>query len=122
MANTNKIYWADKLGAISAFLCIVHCLAAPVLLTMGVSFLHHPVIAFLFILVAFISIYKTTKGRLFIGLSILLWIAFTGFVVSILLEDYAEIFEYTMYFFSISIIIGHLYNMRYHQNETKQFH
>jgi hypothetical protein len=80
---------------------------------MGVSFLHNPVIAFLFILIAYVSIYKTTKGKLFNDLSILLWIAFTGFVISIILEERSEIFKYTMYLFSISIIIGHFYNMRY---------
>jgi hypothetical protein len=114
MTKTNNINWADKLGMVSAFLCIIHCLAAPLLLTMGVSFLHHPVIAFGFILVAFISIYKVTKGKLFDVISILLWIAFTGFVISIVLEERAEIFEYLMYLFSASIIAGHLYNLRFY--------
>lgn len=106
-----RIYWADKLGVISAILCIIHCLATPLLLTIGVSFLNNPVIAFLFITVAFLSIYKSTKGKLFEGVSILLWIAFTGFVISILLEELAAIFEYTMYLFSALIILGHLYKI-----------
>ena len=112
MTNTNKIYWADKLGIASAFLCIVHCLAAPVLLTIGINFLHHPVIAFLFILIAFISIYKTTKGKLFNDLSILLWIAFTGFVLSILLEERFSFFEYMIHLFSLVIIVVHFYFIR----------
>jgi len=113
MVQIKKTNWADKLGIASAILCIIHCLAAPLLLTMGVSFLHNPVIAFLFILIAYVSIYKTTKGKLFNDLSILLWIAFTGFVISIVFEASSEIFEYTMYIFSIIIILGHFYNMRY---------
>jgi membrane-associated HD superfamily phosphohydrolase len=113
MIQTKKIYWADKLGAISAMLCIVHCLAVPSLLTMGIGFLDNPIIAFLFISIAFLSIYKATKGKLFKGIGIFLWVAFIGFVTSILLEERAEIFEYLMFFFSISIVLGHLYNMKY---------
>lgn len=112
MTQTKKIYWADKLGAFSAFLCIVHCLAVPTFLTMGIGYLNHPVIAILFIIIAFLSIYKVTKRKLYKGFSILLWIAFSGFVVSILLEKYSVIFEYGMFIFSVMIIIGHLYNIR----------
>lgn len=113
MTQTNKISWADKLGIISAVTCIVHCLAAPTLLTLGIRFFDNPVIAFLFIIIAFISIYKTTKGKKIFWLNILLWFAFTGFVISIVLEERAEIFEYLMYFFSIVIVIGHYYNIKY---------
>jgi len=113
MTIAKKINWADKLGIASAILCIIHCLAAPLLLTMGISFLHNPVIALLFIIIAFISIYKTTKGSLFNKLSIILWIAFCGFVLSIILEERSKIFKYTMYLSSIILIIGHSYKMHY---------
>ncbi|MGK0307896.1 MAG: hypothetical protein ACI8RP_000852 [Urechidicola sp.] len=112
MSQTKKIYWADKLGAISAFICIIHCLAVPTLLAMGIGFLSNPIIAFLFIMIAFISIYKTTKRNFMQTISVFLWVAFIGFVISMLLEEHAEIFEYGMFVFSILIILGHIYNMR----------
>jgi len=112
MIQTKKIYWADKLGAFSALLCIIHCLAVPTLLALGIGFLSNPLIAFLFILTAFISIYKATNGKFKEGISVFLWIAFIGFVICVLLEERAEIFEYGMFVFSISIIIGHFYNIR----------
>jgi membrane-associated HD superfamily phosphohydrolase len=112
MIQTKKIYWADKLGFISAILCVLHCLAVPSLLTMGIGFLNNPIISFLFISTALLSIYKVTKGKLFKGISIFLWVAFIGFVISILLEERAEIFEYFMFFFSALIIFIHFYNMR----------
>lgn len=112
MMQTKKIYWADKLGAISAFLCIIHCLAIPAFLALGVSFLNNPIIAFLFVLTAFISIYNTTKGKFTKGISLYLWFSFIGFVGSIIFEERAEIFEYTMFIFSLLIILGHLYNIR----------
>jgi hypothetical protein len=112
MIQTNKIYWADKLGAISAFICIIHCLAVPTFLAMGIGFLSNPIIAFLFIIIAFFSIYKATKGKFSKGINVFLWVAFIGFVISILLEERAEIFEYGMFIFSILIIVGHIYNMR----------
>jgi hypothetical protein len=113
MTVTTKIYWADKLGAVSAILCIAHCLAVPTLLAMGIGFISHPIIAYLFIGIAFTSIYKATKGNILKPISIFLWIAFIGFVISMLLENQAEVFEYTMFLFSALIIMGHLYNMRY---------
>jgi hypothetical protein len=112
MIQTKKIYWADKLGAISAFLCIIHCLAVPTLLALGISFLGNPIVAFLFIIIAFISIYKATNGKLTKGINVFLWVAFIGFVISILLEERAEIFEYGMFLFSTLIIFGHFYNIR----------
>ncbi|ARV08428.1 hypothetical protein BTO05_01745 [Winogradskyella sp. PC-19] len=117
MIQTNKIYWADKLGIVSAILCMIHCLAVPTLLTMGISFLNNPVIAILFILIAFVSIYKTTKRNFYKGVSVLLWIAFAGFVISIILEERAQIFQYTMYLSSVSIIIGHLYSIKSNTNQ-----
>ncbi|MDO5970087.1 MerC domain-containing protein [Flavivirga aquimarina] len=112
MTQTKKIYWADKLGVFSSLLCIVHCLAVPTFLSLGIGFLNNPIIAFLFILVAFISIYKATNGKFIKGISVFLWVSFIGFVISILLEEHAEIFEYGMFLFSSSIILGHFYNMR----------
>ena len=115
MIEIKKIHRADKLGAISAFICIIHCLAVPTLLTLGIGFLSNPIIAFLFIIIAFISIYRATNRKFTEGNSIFLYVAFVGFVgfvISILLEERAEIFEYGMFVFSISIILGHIYNMR----------
>lgn len=113
MTTTKNIYWADKLGAISAFLCIIHCLAVPTFLAMGIGFLSNPIIAYLFILIAFISIYKTTNGNFKKGNNLFLWVVFIGFVISILLEERHEIFEYGMHIFSTLIIVGHFYNIRY---------
>jgi hypothetical protein len=112
MSQTKNIYWADKLGAISAVLCIIHCLTVPAFLAIGISFMSNPIIAFLFIIVAFFSIYKATNGKFTKGINVFLWVAFIGFVISILLEERAEIFEYGMFLFSISIIFGHIYNIR----------
>ena len=112
MSQSKKIWWSDKLGVISAFICLIHCLAVPSLLAMGISFLGNPIITFLFILIAFISIYKTTKGNSIQAGSVFLWVAFLGFVISMLLEERAKIFEYAMFTFSIFIISGHVYNMR----------
>jgi hypothetical protein len=118
MENTRQIIWADKLGAISAFLCIIHCLAVPALLTLGVSFIEHPVIAYLFMGIAFVSIFNATKGNSRSKVSIILWTGFIGFVACLILEEHGEIYEYGMYVFSITIIAGHLYNLYFKTNTT----
>ncbi len=113
MTHSKKIYWAYKLGAISAFLCIVHCLTVLILLTLGIGFISNPIIAYLLITIAFVSIYKTTNIRFLEPISIFLWLAFIGFSISMQLE--AEVFEYTMFLFSTFIILGHFYNMKYYR-------
>lgn len=112
MIQQKKIHWADKLGAISALLCIIHCLAVPTLLALGIGFLSNPIVAFIFIIIAFISIYKATDGKFATRIGAFLWVAFIGFVTSILLEERAVIFEYGMFLFSTLIIVGHIYNIR----------
>jgi hypothetical protein len=111
MILIKKIKWEDKLGVISALLCMVHCLATPTLLALGVSFLSNPIIAFLFMFIAFISIYKATDGKFVWGSSVFLWMSYIGFVISLVLEERADIFEFGMFLFSIAIIIGHSYNI-----------
>ena len=112
MIQTKKLHWADKLGIINATLCIIHCLSLPILLSIGVNFLSNPLFAFAFIFVTFISIYNSTKGKNSRSVSKYLWVAFTGFVISTLFEEHSVLLEYGMYFFSIGIILGHIYNVK----------
>jgi hypothetical protein len=39
-------------------------------------------------------------------------VSFIGFVISLALEERADIFEFGMFLFSAAIIIGHSYNIR----------
>lgn len=112
MIQSLKKHWADKLGITSAALCIIHCLALPTLMAMGVGFLDNPIITFLFIIIAFISIYSTNKGNASRRLAIFLWIAFCGFIASIFLEEKSILFEYGTYVFSTAIIVGHLIRIK----------
>ena len=109
LKNTN---WEDKLGVISALLCMVHCLVTPTLLALGINFLNNPIIVFLFIFIAFISIYKATKGKFTNRISVFLWVPFIGFIISLVLEERVKIFEFGMFLFSVAIVIGHSYNIR----------
>jgi hypothetical protein len=108
----NKIYWADKLGITSAFLCLIHCIVFPFLLTLNLGFLSNPIISFLFVGLSLLSIYKVTQGKFLEKKSIFLWLSFFGLISTILLEEVSIIFEYFVYFFSVCIIFGHLYNVR----------
>lgn len=111
MTNTNKIYWADKLGITNGILCLIHCLAFPFLLTLNIGFLSSPILSFLFIGISFLSIYKVTLGKIKKKISVFLWVSFFGLISAILLEEVSAIFEYLVYFFSISIVAGHLFNV-----------
>lgn len=115
MIQTLKKHWTDKLGILSATLCMIHCLSLPVLMSMGVGFLDNPFITSLFVFIAFISIYNSPEAKVSKQLTLFLWVAFGGFVLSLLLEEKAKLFEYGTYLFSIAIIVGHLIRIKYNE-------
>lgn len=116
MIQRMKNQWADKLGIISAILCMLHCLALPSLMIMGFGFLGNPMVTASFVGISFISIYAISKKKSSQRLITFLWIVYIGLVISIVLEEKSNLFEYASYLFSLAIIVGHLLHMRYSES------
>lgn len=108
-----KINKADLIGILSSSICLVHCLATPLLMAFGAGFLTNPFYEYLFLILSFISIYKATQNNDSIKIAFILWISFSGFLFSTLFHEKYDWLHYSGYFFAILIIIGHTLNIKH---------
>lgn len=104
---------ADVMGIISSSLCVIHCIATPLLLTFGASFFTHPVFQYLFLGISLLSIIKVTKQSGHLKINVLLWVSFIGFCLATLLEDELAGAEIIGYAFATLIITGHVLHIRH---------
>ena len=119
MINTIKLNKADIIGVLSSSICLVHCIATPLLIAFGAGFLTNPFFKYLFLIISFISILKATEKITHPKNSFLLWVSFWGFLFSTLLQEEFHWLLYSGYFFALLIITGHLLNIKYYKQFTK---
>ncbi|WP_375559962.1 MerC domain-containing protein [Bernardetia sp. OM2101] len=139
LKNRIKYINSDFIGAMSAFLCIIHCAIVPIL--MGVhSFYyaggaltstshtehshssldffslfegsHWHALDYFFIVITMIAVFFATRRSVLSWITTGLWSAASLFVVSILLEEYVNGIEYLAYLASALLIIFHFLNQR----------
>ena len=118
--STTKINKADLIGILSSSICLVHCVATPLLLAFGASFITNPFFKYLFLIISFVSIFKATENITSKKISLLLWISFWGFLFSTLFQEEYEWLHYSGYLFAILIIIGHILNIKHCRECSKQ--
>jgi hypothetical protein len=111
--NTTKINKADLIGILSSSICLVHCVATPLLIAFGAGFITNPFFKYLFLIISFVSIFKATENITSKKISLLLWISFWGFLFSTLFQEEYEWLHYSGYLFAILIIIGHILNIKH---------
>lgn len=118
--NTTKINKADLIGILSSSICLLHCLATPLLIAFGAGFITNPFFKYLFLIISFVSIFKATENITSKKISLLLWISFWGFLFSTLFQEEYEWLHYSGYLFAILIIIGHILNIKHCRECSKQ--
>ena len=112
----------DFIGALAAFLCLIHCIATP-LLFLYASKLHlsntatdwWPMMDILFISLSFYAILKIKTQQTPKWVQASLWISWLG-MCFIILNEKLEIIplkEEVIYIPSIFLILLHLYNIRF---------
>lgn len=118
-----RSFLADYTGIIAAFVCLIHCLAAPVLLgaTAGMQghehhadtpwYLHH-FWDYIFLAIGFLAVRYSANHTPLKWMKVLLWFSFLALGMSIFLEHYSEVFRNLVYVASSLLIGSHLYNMR----------
>ena len=111
--NTTKINKGDLIGILSSSICLVHCVATPLLIAFGAGFITNPFFKYLFLIISFVSIFKATENITSKKISLLLWISFWGFLFSTLFQEEYEWLHYSGYLFAILIIIGHILNIKH---------
>lgn len=113
MQQTKTYGYANITGIINSSICILHCIATPILIGLGASFLESPIFAYLFIAIAFATIFNAAKRTSSKKIKIALWIGFTGLSLSLLLEETWAGFEYMGYIFSAMLIVTHILNIKH---------
>lgn len=102
---------ADGLGIVNSALCIVHCLAMPVLIAAGASFFQHPLIGWAFVILAYLAVRSAIRSRNNARIALILGIGWALFAVGIVLESQYTGLEALTYIGSTVLIAGHLLNV-----------
>ncbi len=116
---------ANILGVAASSLCLVHCLATPLLFTIHTGQLHHShshpfwwgLIDIFFIFISLFAVHWSTKNTSKNGMKYALWISWV-FLATIIINEKLEILEIKeelIYLPSISLVLLHLYNRTYCQ-------
>ena len=104
---------SDFVGIISSSICAVHCIATPMLIAIGANFLSSSWLKFVFVIIAFLAIYRATIHSPFLKISLMLWVSFWIFLFSLFLEKTYPMLEYSGLIASAGIVTGHVMNIRY---------
>lgn len=112
--------YSDYLGIASATICLIHCLAGPVVL--GATAHAHDGHAahwladhrwdYFFLLLGLAAVWYSARHTAHRAMKVLLWLTYAFLAASILLETQAWIFRYLVYGASAGLIVAHLLNLR----------
>jgi len=99
----------DGLGIINSAICIVHCLAMPVLIA-AAGFFDHPSVSWVFIVLAFLAVRRAIRSNNNAHVAMVLGIGWGSFAFALVLEGMDDRFEWLAYAGSLILIIGHVLN------------
>jgi|SRR5690606_26217631 hypothetical protein len=103
---------ADLVGLVNTTICLVHCLALPVVVSLGGAFFAHPVASWLFVAMAFVAVYFATRRGAHRRVAGLLWGAALLFGAALLLEPMWHWMHDVSLVGSALLIVGHVLNWR----------
>ncbi len=112
---------ADILGIISSVLCIIHCLAIPVIIAFGMisnSFGHHHHyhwLDYIFVGLAAFAVYYASLKAANNTLKIGLWLSLVVFSSGIFLHEVSHDFLYLSLVGSLALVVLHIFNYRAHR-------
>jgi len=105
-------FWrsGDGIGIINSALCLVHCIAMPVFLAVGASFVQHPAVSWCFIALAFMAVRSAVRGKKNGRVAIVLGTGWAMFACGMAMEGVYPRLELLTYLGSALLIIGHILN------------
>jgi hypothetical protein len=105
----------DILGMISSGLCLVHCLAGPILLLLGYQFLEPGgwhLLDFLFLTVSALAVYSVTRKHSMTWIKAGLWISFAILSISVFFE-HNTFLNISGWVAAGGLILFHYFNFRH---------
>jgi chromate transport protein ChrA len=116
---------ADILGISASLLCMIHCLAFPVMISLGYIFKfsddhdhvheHWHWMDYFFVFLAIWAVYNAAKNTHSKRIKIALWIAVLFFSIAILLHDINPFMIVISIGASLALVIIHIINWKYHK-------
>ncbi|HSJ69601.1 MAG TPA: MerC domain-containing protein [Anditalea sp.] len=108
---------SDLIGISASIACIVHCLVAPALISVGYLFNHTllgqwHLLDYLFIGIAIAAVYFSTKKNTPLKLKYFFWMMVSTFSASILLHEHFEGLEILTLISSLILIFLHFIRLR----------
>lgn len=117
---------ADILGISASLLCMIHCLAFPVMISLGYIFKfsddhdhvheHWHWMDYFFVILAIWAVYNAAKNTHSKRIKIALWIGVLFFSIAILLHDLNPFMIVISIAASLALLIIHIINWKYHKN------
>jgi|LakMenE01Jun11ns_1017448.scaffolds.fasta_scaffold9942744_2 hypothetical protein len=102
----------DHLGMLNSGLCLVHCLAMPLFISLGATFVVHPALEGVFVVWAAWALRSALAGRPLGAFEVILWSTWAVFGLSMLAEHEFEWAGYVGMLASLGLIVGHVLNLR----------
>jgi FtsH-binding integral membrane protein len=117
MRLQSKIHLPDILGILASGLCLVHCIASPVLMALLIreprEGAFENLLEFVFLSGSFLAVYFSTRRHTDRLLPILLWFFFAAFAFSVLFEEDFSFTEPMGYIAASGLVISHIANIRH---------
>lgn len=120
---------ADIMGISASILCMIHCLAIPVMISIG--FIFSPVdshthehdhghfdwhwVDFIFVAFAILAVANAAKSTQSKSIKIALWVAVSIFSIGVMLHDVFNWMLYISLTASIALVIIHIINWKFHR-------
>ncbi len=112
MINYRKYNIADLIGIMNSGFCLIHCLASPLLITIGAGIISNKWFDIVFLFISLIAIINASRNTENKKITTSLWLAFSGFFISILLEERYNWMQYSGYLFSALLVVIHTINIK----------
>lgn len=110
---------SDSIGIISSFLCLIHCISLPILISIQpvtAEFIHEDLefLEYIFLGVSLIAVYFSTRSpHVTRQIKIAFYIIFTLFALGIFFEEQLAWLTYLAYAGSAGLIVMHVINLRH---------
>ncbi len=116
----------DAIGSFTSTLCLIHCIATPFIfisqsLCTKICCAGAPIwwqsLDYIFVIISFFAIYRSTKTSTNKAIKILLWIVWVVFFTSIIAKsaNFSNLFLNTTYASGITLALLHIYNLKFCQ-------
>lgn len=127
--HKNRLARADFIGVFASGLCLVNCLATPIVFIAkscsqtccNETPIWWKTIDFVFLFISLIAVFESSRKSSKNYMKVILWFtwALLSFVILNEYFEFLELFEQAIYIPAILLIGSHLYNLKYCQCETK---